>query len=373
MATKKISANKGDVAEAFVGAAVAARYAKRIKNQTSRTLDKVTRKDIDDLLDDVLSSGSVTRNVKDLRIITKQVEDNITFKLALPQNAMDFLKIKSNRDDVSDFINSAINYVNADRRLSLQSQVFAYNGKVDSIVVDSAGVADQKGTKVDISITVNGKKTRNQISLKVTGGEQFAQVVGFGIDKFDKLFVDLLGLNISKSVKDKTEGFIEEFNISEAFSVKFQTREDVTNSEWASLLKSAAEVYYKGAASNMNAVKDTVAFKENLFNAIKFGATRNEEGVMLLKLKGGGKFVQQTFDASFKNSLIRQSFIIETSFEDNPTIKIFLIDKATNKKGDVLMQLRARIDSQSTGSGSNKKYKIMLRQLMEADKGFFQI
>ena len=368
-----MKANKGDIAEAFVGAAVAARYAKRIKNQTSRSLDKITRKDIDDILDEVLSTGSVTKTVEDLRVITKKVEDNITFKLSIPKNAMEFLKTKSNRDSVSDFINSAINYVNSDRRLSLQSQVFAYNGKVDNIVVDSSGVSGQRETKIDISIIVNNKKTRNQISLKVTGGEQFAQVVGFGIDKFDKLFVDIFGLNIPNSIKEKTGGFIEEFNITEAFSIKFQTRENVTNSEWASLLKSAAEIYYKGAATYMNSVKDTISFKESLFKSIKFGATRNDDGILLLKLKGGGKFSQQNFDIGFKNSLLRKNFIIETNFEDNPTIKIFLLDKSTNKKGDLLLQIRARIDAQSSGSGQNKKYKIILRQLMEAGDGFFQI
>ena len=373
MANKKISANKGDVAEAFVGAAVAARYAKRIQGQTSRTLDKVTRKDIDDMLDDVLGTGTVTRKVNDLRVITKQVQDNITFKLALPQNAMDFLKVKSNRDDVSDFINSAIKYVNQDRRLSLQSQVFAYNGKVDDIVVDSAGTADQKGTKVDIKITVNGKQTRNQISLKVTGGEQFAQVVGFGVDKFEKLFKELLKLNVSQTAKNKCNGMINEFNITEAFSVKFSTREDVTNSDWATLLKQSAAVYYKAAGQAMNRMKGQPQFAQDLYEAIKFGATRNEDGVILLKLKGGGNFNVQTFDSSFKNSLARQKFKVETTTDDNPTIKLFLVDKNTGQKGKLLLQFRARIDSASSGSGANKTYKIMLRQLMEAGDGFFQI
>jgi len=373
MANKKISANKGDVAEAFVGAAVAARYAKRIKGQTSRTLDAVNRKDIDDLLDDVLTTGSITRTVKDLRVITKQVEDNITFKLALPQNAMDFLRVKSNRDDVSDFITSAIRYVNQDRRLALQSQFFAQNGKVDNIVVDSAGTADQKGTKVDIKITVNGKQTRNQISLKVTGGEQFAQVVGFGVDKFDKLFKDLLGLNVSQVAKNKCNGMINEFNVTQAFSIKFAGRKDVTESDEADLLKQCATVYYKAAAKAINRIKGQPEFAENLYEAIKFGATRNEDGVILLKLKGGGSFAVQTFDASFKNSLARQKFMVETSVDDNPTIKLFLVDRSNGEKGKLLLQFRARIDSASSGSGTNKTYKIMLRQLMEAGDGFFQV
>ena len=49
------------------------------------------------------------------------------------------------------------------------------------------------------------EKIGKQISLKAESGKQFAQIRGFGIAEFDKLFADNLGIIVDNKVKNAGE------------------------------------------------------------------------------------------------------------------------------------------------------------------------
>ena len=90
----KIEANRGDVAEALMGAAVCATFA-------TRPFTPITDSYIDLYLDKVLKKESLSDsfNVKNLKT---QVEDSITFSISLPTKALAFIKDSSNRKLVKD-------------------------------------------------------------------------------------------------------------------------------------------------------------------------------------------------------------------------------------------------------------------------------
>ena len=215
----KISANRGDIAEGIMGAALTAKFIKRKIGQNLNNLPQVNATDVDEVLAKFFRSGGTYS--KTVRDVPKPIEipfqegidsvtggaafttetivnvvrelmfsDKVVFKLTLPQPAMDFLSKQSNRTQVRDIFERAIRYANNDSTFIRESNRLATNAKNDKILVDADGVSNQLQTKVDIGLYANGRKIGKQISLKTDKGRQFAQVKGFGVAEFDKLFAD---------------------------------------------------------------------------------------------------------------------------------------------------------------------------------------
>jgi len=187
---EKISANRGDLFEAFFAAAVAARFVKRAKKKTAKSLPSVNASDVDDVLTQMMKKGYV-KNVND---VGSAVIDTVSVNVSIPKKALDFLSVRSNWTKVSDLRTGAINFANTHSRLNAQARGLSINERQDIIKVTAAGTEDQRGTKADVKIEVDSptnpdKRFRNiDYSLKVSGGEQFHQVSGQGFDKFLDVF-----------------------------------------------------------------------------------------------------------------------------------------------------------------------------------------
>ena len=128
----KISANRGDIAEGIMGAALTAKFIKRQLGQTVNDLPQVNATDVDAVLARFFRSGCTYR--KTVRDVPKPFDfippdfpgdkiettvniirelmfsDKVGFKLTLPQAAMDFLSKQSNRLQVRDIFERAIKY-----------------------------------------------------------------------------------------------------------------------------------------------------------------------------------------------------------------------------------------------------------------------
>ena len=379
----KISANRGDIAEGIMGAALTAKFIKRKLNQTVETLPQVNATDIDAVLAKFFRSGGIYR--KTVRDVPKpfdyipqgafgnEVEttvnivrelmfsDKVVFKLTLPQAAMDFLSKQSNRTQVRDIFERAVRYANNDPTFIREANRLATNAKNDKILVDADGVSNQNETKVDIGLFANGKKIGKQISLKTESGKQFHQIVGFGIAEFDKLFSDKLGISIDGDARKKTNDYIKSFNINEAYAFRGATSKDVTGSPWAIKLKKAATIYYKGAEKSMKTKIKGIEFKRKLAATIRYGATRNEDNIQLVHfVKAKRLYDQRLFDSTFEDTIENADLSIVSNYDDNPTIKI-------NNGNKTVVQFRARVDSETMKDG----YKIKLRQVLETGTGLF--
>ena len=304
----KISANRGDIAEGIMGAALTAKFIKRQSGQTVSDSPQVNATDVDAVLAKFFRSGGTYK--KTVRDVPKPYEfippnlpgdkiettvniikeltfsDKIVFKLTLPQAAMDFLSKQSNRTQVRDIFERAIRYANGDPTFIREANRLATNAKNDKILVDADGVSNQLETKVDIGLFANGRKIGKQISLKTESGRQFDQVIGFGIAEFDKLFDNNMGIIVDGSVKSAVNNYIKEFNVTDAFSFRAQTSKDVTGSIWATKLKKAATLYYKGAEKVIKTQINALDFRRKLANTIRVGATRGDEDIQLVKFAG---------------------------------------------------------------------------------------
>ena len=381
----KISANRGDIAEGIMGAALTAKFIKRQLGQTVNDLPQVNATDVDAVLARFFRSGGTYR--KTVRDVPKPFDfippdfpgdkiettvniirelmfsDKVVFKLTLPQAAMDFLSKQSNRTQVRDIFERAIRYANNDPTFIREANRLATNAKNDKILVDADGVSNQLETKVDIGLYANGRKIGKQISLKTESGRQFDQVIGFGIAEFDKLFDNNMGIIVDGSVKNAVNNYIKQFNVTDAFSFRAQTSKDVTGSVWASKLKKAATIYYKGAEKIIKTQIDAIDFRRKLANTIRVGATRGDEDIQLVKFAGAqGAYSERTFGPEFEDAIENADLSVVSNFTDNPTIKI-------NSNNKLLVQFRARVDADQRADG----YKILLRQLLEAGTGFFYL
>ena len=381
----KISANRGDIAEGIMGAALTAKFIKRQLGQTVRDLPQVNATDVDAVLAKFFRSGGTYK--KTVRDVPKPYEyipsnapgdkiettvniireltfsDKIVFKLTLPQAAMDFLSKQSNRTQVRDIFERAIRYANGDPTFIREANRLATNAKNDKILVDADGVSNQLETKVDIGLYANGRKIGKQISLKTESGRQFDQVIGFGIAEFDKLFADNMGIIVDGKVKNEVNNFIKEFNVTDAFSFRAQTSKDVTGSVWATKLKKAATIYYKGAEKVIKTQIDALGFRRKLANTIRVGATRGDEDIQLVKFAGAqGSYSERTFGPEFEDAIENADLSVVSNFTDNPTIKI-------NSNNKLLVQFRARVDADKRANG----YRIKLRQVLEAGTGLFYL
>ena len=381
----KISANRGDIAEGIMGAALTAKFIKRQLGQTIRDLPQVNATDVDAVLAKFFrSGGTYSKTVRDVpkpfdfippdfpgdRIETTvnivrelMFSDKVVFKLTLPQPAMDFLSKQSNRTQVRDIFERAIRYANNDPTFIREANRLATNAKNDKILVDADGVSNQLETKVDIGLFANGRKIGKQISLKTESGRQFDQVIGFGIAEFDKLFDNNMGIIVDGRVKNAVNDYIKQFNVTDAFSFRAQTSKDVTGSVWASKLKKAATIYYKGAEKIIKTQIDAIDFRRKLANTIRVGATRGDEDIQLVKFVGAqGAYSERTFGPEFEDAIENADLSVVSNFTDNPTIKI-------NSNNKLLVQFRARVDADKRANG----YRIKLRQVLEAGTGLFYL
>ena len=245
-----IPANRGDLFEVFFAASVAARFVKRSKIKSAKTLPTVTQSDVDQVLTEIMKKG-YTKNVND---VGSAVIDNVSVSVSVPQKAQSFLMDKANWAKVNDLRSGAISFVNSHSRLNAQARGLSINERQDFIRVSAAGIEDQRGVKADVKVEVNSPtnpdvKFRNiDYSLKVSGGEQFHQVSGQGFDKFLSIFGEM-GLDVSE-ISGQYQNLIDQFFDKEVFTKKYPSRETAKATGGGEFLKIAARLVYTYAAKN---------------------------------------------------------------------------------------------------------------------------
>lgn len=360
----KIDANRGDVAEIVLGAAVTARFFHPPQIDT-----KVTRAHVDEILKKVLKSKQVSVSRPDRKVGAVEIDDNIKFKVGVPAKAWTFISSPRNWQLVDDLFNSSIAYANADRRLRAQAFNMYANNKQDIIFVNADGTGDQKGTKADIKLSINGKLTANQISLKVKGGEQFAQVAGVTFEK-QTIIWGKLGINVNSSAKAYDKHFQKV-----DFATRFTDRAKINSTDVGENMRKAAAEPYKAAARQLEAglSKGDSKMIMALGQFIKKGAIKDEDNIELVKLTNGvfkrAKFGRQ-YAANFKS--MAPKLKVEYSRKTDPIVKIYDPARGSGKKG-LLIQIRGKYTAESSGSGDKKVYKPYFRNIVEAGDLFFEL
>ena len=392
--------NNGDISELILAAAIAAKFKKRLSAaKLSREqiisigdLPRITSGDVKGTLRTIISNSFRSQfNVSDRDIVNKRISkvtDNISVAVRIPVNSERYISaqpIGSRFVNFENIFNSATNFVNADTEIKRKVFNTQFNLKNDLIEIQGVGTAGQRTTKVDVrvDITTGGAtllRKSSQISLKFETG-QFAQTVGLEFEKFADIFEEL---GITDYQKDKE---IFDKAIFDAYpditGKKFNSRQDVTQSNEVRALKEAARKIFKGRIKREldNKIND-VNFKSTLASFIKKKATLNESGVELVKFLEDGRFLKQSFGDDFTNAITSMDLAVTIKTNarnvkggkigeetDNPTICIY--KKGGDPVQDLLVEFRYRSDSRKP-KGQNY-YLIIMRTLVIAGKSLYTL
>jgi len=373
---EKIPANRGDLFEVFFAAAVAARFVKRAKTKSAKTLPTVSGSDVDIVLTEMMKSGYI----KKVNDVGSAVIDTVSVSVSVPKKAQDFLSNRVNWVKVSDLRNGAIAFVNSHSRLNAQARGLSINAREDFIRVTAAGTEDQKGTKADVKIEVNSptnpdKKFRNiDYSLKVDGGEQFHQVSGQGFDKFLNIFGEM-GLDVSP-IADDYQNFIDEFFDKEIFTKKYTSRDDAKVTGGGEYLKKAARLVYTYATKKLNDGLDKIDktdTKVKFADYIIYGLSR-DINTELVKFTGNGKVKTRLANREFRDILANSRFNARINASGDPKIEIYKSNVDGSKlSGNTNLIIQIRYKMEVSSNPQKTQYKFYPRNYLEAQPGMFLI
>ena len=379
MAVPKISANRGDVAEVILAASVSAKFYDR-PAKDNKTPWIVTQDEVESMVKKILKNGRIVSQRQDIVKVDSKVKgkitlpkgvyykevptiiDEIKFSASVPAPAWNWLKDNTNNNwkDVHDLFASSILYVNNHKLLADTAKKIAVNAKVDEFLVAAAGTEDQTGTKVDIKMTLNNKRISTQISLKVKGGDQFAQVSGPGFEKQLILWKDGLGLNINK-IKSEYDRTMKKFDYGSSYSSREDDRVEVQKE----VVKKATKAVFEEAATLMNSKFKQKNVRANYYKKIitfiKEGAAGQEtEFIELVKLEGC-KYKRVIFNNEFDNAINELNLVAKVRPHGDP---LLYIDDETS--GNPLIQIRMKVATESSKVKGQKVYRVYPRTIIEA-------
>lgn len=201
-------ANKGDVAEGILGAAIVASiispekpvtYASviRVLNELNKNKDRSKSNKV------VVKSTQFTvpRNPK----IKGSKDDKVTFTLGLSQNNFNGLFNSNFIESMSGIVNAAIKFANSESVRGYATKVYN-DPKSNEIQVKSVGTENQKGTKIDLVVIEDGQYVPwGSMSLKAGGTKQMGQVgkkfsASNGSRGISDLFSSLFGVSIDPNL-----------------------------------------------------------------------------------------------------------------------------------------------------------------------------
>lgn len=394
---KRSLPNRGYIFEAVWAAAVAARFYKRFgdikKLQSARSakgligdyigrLPPVLYKDVVAMLQQMFSTSShslATRTQNDVKWDV-DIQDYLNVQIGVPADVDRLLmQYARNRNftEISDFIRSAAVIANGHSTLNSKVRAVAFNGYTDTINVTADGLLDQRDVKADVTVTIATQDPKIKdirpfaVSCKVPGGEQFAQVSGYEWQKFEDLFGQI-GVAIPPTVHSEWLESMQEYLTEGVFTRKYATRQAIEATRIPQNTKLAAKKVYRSAANAMNSSFPVQNFVNYVIRGFSNGVetelvkltSRTVQGDMVMT---GGKTLR--VDQQFREALMQLNYTAE--YKDTGEGAKILIK--ADGISDSLMQFRYKWENPSSGTGSNKTYRMYPRHYLEALDGMFDI
>lgn len=337
------SFNKGDVSEGILAAAITARF-----------ISKTKRINEADVLSVVKKLGK-PKGTKSLTVIKEfpspnknpNIMDTVICKVNLAEvNMLAFLNQTIYRQkDIKDIVNSAIAYANGTNIMKWADEVYNNNRK-NVIQVNSEGLLDQTGTKVDLRVIIDGKQAGVGVSLKAGDVKQFGQVGGGSLESINEFFTPL-GVNFSSAQSRKITEMFSDGKTTEALCYAY---------------KEAHKQLTEITRSNQR------KFRKDISGFIRYHATRNEPDTVLVQLNKGSATVY-----NFDDVLNRLKGVeLEVQYSESSTTvvsgkkipKITILVKSSKKP---FLTLRNKLEGNRINS-KGKKLPITVRNYVEKEK-----
>jgi hypothetical protein len=203
---KELDYNIGDIGEIALGVAAGARFLKGgVQINATDFVNLATKLSMANVTGPkgkTLNSLELSYSGK-LRHATGK-EDNVQITILGPGRSVrefvTFMKYPGDvPDDVKGTILSALQYANGNQKIEAGIKQTAANPNINTIEITCDGVSDQKGTKADLVMTIDGQRI-NLLSAK-TGPSQLGQASGHQWNKQVLFFQTVFGVDISPYAK----------------------------------------------------------------------------------------------------------------------------------------------------------------------------
>lgn len=342
--------NRGDVAEGILAAAITARFLSKTKRIRSDDVIRVVTK-----LNKATSGFKGTTSITNFKSPNKnpKIFDDVVCKVNLAESNMKgFLDRKIyNQSDIREIVKSSVDYANGIYIMDWADMMYTNNQK-NIIEVNSEGLLDQSGTKVDLKVIIDGTQAGVGVSLKAGDVKQFGQVGGAGEDKMKDLFSSL-GVKFDKSFEDSHTDMIANKEIAPALTIAYK--------EVQKQLSRKTQPFLRKAISDF----------------MKYHATSNEENVVLVQLNRSQAKIYDfdILEEKLKNSKIEVIIISgntdklneggyksKIGFPKNKIPKLqFLADN------EVLLDIRLKLEGNRINS-KGKRVGLTVRNYVEKGK-----
>ena len=325
-----ININFGDMGEAILGAAIAARFMYKNRNITTAQVFGVLYS---------LPPGAAIpgkrgmQTTKDFKSANEnpQVMDDVNFYLSLSEVNMTTVQNRANKRLFEPYAASAVRYANS-TNVRKWSKLLYENNRYDKIEVVSDGLGGQRSTKVDVYVKVDGKPVDIKVSLKVGDVKQFGQVSGIEFEKQSKLWETSFGY------KNNIAGLEASYN------------QFITDNK----PPQAVSLVYNKVAEMFNRDMSTTARTQvirNFAESIKYFATLNEDNVTLLQM-GNDAAKLYTFD-QILDSLTGMNLQAQVTYGRTGLPTLLIIDANTRQP---LLQYRVKQEFKPDGSPYIRNY-----------------
>jgi hypothetical protein len=337
--------NTGDVGEAFLGAACTAKFEK--------LGEEITEKDVVD----VLKRMTVTEEGKNKRgvVNSKVKNDTLNYVLVLNQTSFGAMYRSINEGklpaEMIGLNRSAVAWANKSEAVKEAVKVAIGDPEQNTIVINSDGVSDQKGTKADLFLTID-EKTLNLLSAKAGDVKQFGQVPGNSYEKIEKFFKSIFGVDIKDS-------YIEEMNGEDA------------QHNYPIFKKIYADVADELENELKGNTKKEVKFIERLYNGISYHASLNDPKVSMVILKATPNspgFTELSFGPELRAAM--DQFDLQVSYQaDPPKIQVHgrpIGTEALQELSGATMLIQARTNMKSDSARGYIRSIIEMGGLLKA-------
>jgi hypothetical protein len=312
-------ANRGEIAEGILGAAMFAKLSARINSG----IGNVGGPEVWAVIDQLKSSGadSYSIDVKDKGKTV--VNDKIQFTLRLKAAPYRDIMNPEKRKLLNDLLSSALAYANS-ARAQEYSEYFFLNGKPDIINVVSDGVSGEKTRKTDVEVyvtdPVTGRvdKRKLNISLKADS-DQMGQVGGKTFEKMNELW-SKFGILID-SYETEYNQILDRDGADAA--IQFIYRQ--------------ADMLLKQLLSG-DFDDEEYMYLRKFFNGIDYFATLNDPSVELVSFEGGKHKVLKF------SQLAKKLNKIDLDSVYNETTKNPRVDIVDRNSGKIFLSIRHKTE-----------------------------
>tara|TARA_A100001515_G_scaffold66965_1_gene53149 strand:+ start:506 stop:2038 length:1533 start_codon:yes stop_codon:yes gene_type:complete len=343
-------ANRGDVAEGILSAALAARFAKPEDGSPVTQQEVVTLLDQLNAKDNESSSANTIKKtlvMSPSKNADGSVTDQVTLVIGLSKNNFTDLMSAEKRGSVSDLFASSVEYANSGRVLDQTIEWFVNNVE-NKIQVIADGTSDQKGTKVDVRILDNGAEISiGKISLKAGATKQLGQI-GKTFESLSGMFNTLFGVQLSDRQKQNWEQ-----------KTSKDTNADLgqKNKGSASVRMAAQEIYAEAesliqaqlSGDDAEAEKE---FLERFAAGIRYQAVLEEGGVELVHLSHKTFKVLDFYDTLDDVIANKVNFAAKLLVNSGGTPYLYIFDGnkgASPSKDNALIQIRPKVEKEGLG------------------------